>query len=167
MKINVEDRIYGGSGSRKFSLQERFELLTDKSGECWIWTGSRAKGYGRLTAFGRVMKAHRLSWELHYGPIPDKMLVCHLCDNPPCVRPEHLWLGNDKENLADRDQKGRQARGSMIKNTAKLSESAVVEMRDLWKTKEVLTFEALSRRYGITKEQTRNIIARRSWKHVE
>lgn len=72
--------------------------------ECWPWTGSRNQhGYGRL---GKIY-AHRLSWQFHYGPIPDGMIVMHACDVPPCVNPWHLRLGTQPENVADMIRKGR------------------------------------------------------------
>lgn len=80
--------------------------------QCWEWVGSKKlKGYGifRRTA-GKTCAAHRYSWELHFGEISDPLLVCHHCDNPSCVRPSHLFLGTDQDNVDDRVRKGRSAR---------------------------------------------------------
>jgi hypothetical protein len=75
---------------------------------CLEWTGSRLpRGYGHLKAAGKDRYAHRLTWELAHGPIPDGMYVCHTCDNPPCCEITHLWLGTPTDNAADRDAKGR------------------------------------------------------------
>ena len=75
---------------------------------CWVWEGVRDKdGYGRVWIDGHYYRAHRVVWEDEYGPIPDGILVCHLCDNPPCVRPDHLFLGTQKDNIADMLEKGR------------------------------------------------------------
>ena len=80
----------------------------DRSGDCWIWTRERyPSGYGVLTRAGLRVKAHRLAWELTYGPTPDGLLVLHHCDNPPCVRPAHLFLGTQADNVRDMDAKGR------------------------------------------------------------
>lgn len=92
--------------------EDQFWSKVDKSGECWIWTGRRGpRGYGRFRIGSKAPGAHRVAYELTYGPIPDELIVCHHCDNPPCVRPDHLFLGTHLDNAADRDSKGRTARG--------------------------------------------------------
>lgn len=76
---------------------------------CWVWTGSKIPtGYGKLSIHNKKVAAHRLSWALHNGPIPAGLHVLHRCDNPPCVNPEHLFLGTDGDNAADKVSKGRQ-----------------------------------------------------------
>lgn len=85
----------------------RFWSHVDQSGECWKWTGMTVVGYGTLRVNARPTKAHRFSWELHNGPIPDGLFVCHHCDNPACVRPSHLFLGTHSDNMRDMRAKGR------------------------------------------------------------
>lgn len=94
------------------SLADRFWKYAVVGMECWGWAAyTTSKGYGHIRLpDGRAGKAHRVSWELHYGPIPDGLFVCHTCDNPQCCNPAHLFLGTNADNAADREAKGRSAR---------------------------------------------------------
>lgn len=91
-------------------IKERFEeryIPVPESG-CWIWTGHiRTNGYGAMSIKSKLQYAHRISWELHNGPIPEGLFVLHKCDNPPCVNPDHLFIGTQKDNLQDAFKKGR------------------------------------------------------------
>lgn len=83
----------------------------DERTGCWVWQRATNKGgYGLTSVGGSICLAHRRAYEQAYGPIPEGLLVCHTCDNPPCVNPAHLFVGTDKDNAADRDAKGRTQR---------------------------------------------------------
>ena len=101
-------------GFQPRSISDRFWEKVDKSGDCWIWTGCRhAQGYGQMRIGSKadgtytVRRATRICWEMHYGAIPDGLLVCHHCDTPECVKPDHLFLGTHQDNTRDAIVKGR------------------------------------------------------------
>lgn len=79
---------------------------------CLEWQGAKNRsGYGVINCGDRTRLAHRVAYRLYVGPVPDGMQVCHSCDNPSCVNPDHLWAGTNMDNVKDRDQKGRQPKG--------------------------------------------------------
>jgi hypothetical protein len=102
-------------------MADRFWAKVDKSGECWIWTAYRDSfGYGRMSGAHKGtpnILAYRFSWEQHFGPIPEGEQVLHRCDNPPCVRPEHLFLGNKSTNMLDMWAKHRARPRGLIPKT--------------------------------------------------
>ena len=97
-------------------LEDRFWGFVRKTKKCWKWTGTMdKKGYGRIkdVDLRTPLKAHRVSWEMHYGPIYDGLDICHACDNPSCVNPSHLMMGSRMANLIDSGKKGRTSRVSL------------------------------------------------------
>lgn len=131
--------------------------------ECWEWTASvLGHGYGQLSrdSDGNMIKAHRASYILHFGDIPAGMQVCHKCDNPRCVRPEHLFIGTSQDNHNDQKKKNRQLRGE-DNPPAKLSASQVIEIRG-----SKLPTKDISKKYGVSESNIRAILTRKSWKHI-
>jgi hypothetical protein len=91
---------------------EEFWAMTDRSGECWEWTGNRTRpGYGSARFRGKTVGAHRVAWMLaNDSEIPARMMICHHCDNPPCVNPAHLYCGTASDNVRDAYDRGRISR---------------------------------------------------------
>lgn len=157
-------------------LAERFWGFVSKRGsdECWPWSGAiRGRtGYGGIRINGQVAGAHRVSWELHNGPIPAGLLVMHKCDNPPCVNPAHLFVGTVKDNSVDMYQKGRSVqqtrphllvRGERV-NTARLTAEQVQTIRTLYAAGRSVA--ALAHEYDVYERTIDNVVKRRSWRHV-
>lgn len=140
-------------------------VVTGNTNECWEWRGSqKGPGYGYFTARGKPYYAHRASWEIHNGPIPTGMFVCHRCDNPACVNPAHLFIETHEGNVADKVAKNRQPKGGQH-NNAKISELDVIEIRRLHKSG--LSQRAIAEAKKISASQVNRIILRKSWGHVE
>ena len=152
-------------------FQEKFEI-NEETG-CWEWTGSLhgKKGYGSVWANGRPGKAHRVSWELHKGTIPEGLQVLHKCDNPKCVNPEHLFLGTNADNVRDKIEKGRHLIGEQDGN-AKLKEQEVVAIKEILRRHPprrgwhhgVQSF--LARWFGVTSSLISDIYRGNNWTHL-
>lgn len=166
---------------RKKPIADRFWPKVERSGieQCWRWTATIQKGRGIFTINRDNKLAARVAYELTKGPIPDGACVCHACDNPICVNPAHLFLGTRADNNADRDSKGRQARGGRHgfalhpetiargerASKAKLTEDQVREIRERYASGTVTT-RSLGEEYGVSHTSIRFVIRRKSWWHV-
>lgn len=146
----------------RISPEDRFWQKVRKTDGCWQWTGAiTGFGYGVMTrgseGAGNIL-THRFSWELHYGPVPDGLFVLHRCDNPLCVRPEHLFLGTKQDNAVDCAAKGRSG-------PAKLTAAQVIEMRRLFVTN-TLTYAEIGDRFGVAEVTAWRAITGITWAHV-
>lgn len=135
--------------------------------DCWEWGGSRnANGYGQFFDGARVVGAHRWSYEHFVGPIPDGLGALHKCDNPPCVNPAHLFLGNHVANVLDSVLKDRRARPHGRENgRAKLAEEEVVAIRSLY-TGRYGNVTHLSRIFGVGRTQIVRVARGEQWQSV-
>jgi hypothetical protein len=146
-------------------LQDRFWEKVDRRGpdECWEWQRVR-KGYsyGTLKMGDTHILAHRISYEWHFGPIPDGMHVCHHCDNPPCVNPAHLFLGSHSENMKDMYRKGRHpGHAGELNGQAKLSLEKAKQIRCRRAKGE--TAVELASEYGVAKTTILKVLRGQSW----
>lgn len=155
-------------------------IIRDELGRCWIWTaGKFTDGYGTISINGKSLMAHRVSYAIHHGHIPSDFLICHACDNPPCVNPSHLWPGTNKDNGADCTAKGRRAKGD--RNGMRKHPNRVMRGEDHGKSKlTTLEIEAIRARYsegkisqkrlaaefGICKATVYYIVHRKVWAHI-
>ena len=135
---------------------------------CWEWTGSKhLQGYGRQRVEGKIRLTHRLS-ALYAGiisDIDDGDCVCHSCDNPVCVNPDHLWRGSQIENTADRHQKGRDAKQKGSDHgKSKLSEKDIFHIKNLLKAGASQT--NVAKKFGVTRSTICHIASGRTWRHV-
>jgi len=160
MKIRgqtIEERL-----SRKSSLDE-------KTG-CINWTGGKRSGYGRLWVGSRIdgsrknIGAHRLSYEIHKGEIPDGMYVCHHCDNRSCINPDHLFIGTHYDNMMDRESKGRNKLPNPLRGedcpTSKLTWDQVREMRAIGDDQPQ---KDLAEKYGVKRRTIWDVLNYRTW----
>ena len=133
---------------------------TDSSG-CWIWTGARTSaGYGQIRIQHTAYYAHRLMWIMMRGVIPYGLEILHKCDNPPCVNPDHLFMGTQSDNILDSVSKGRFNRPSGENHPkAKLTSTQVQEIR-----KAKLSQRKLAHEYGVTRWAICAILSGRSWR---
>lgn len=152
---------------QNISIEERFFKFVHKTDTCWIWTGCKGSsfGHGQFHLNGKMESAHRISWNIHFGDIPEGMHICHHCDNPP-LNPDHLFIGTAKDNMHDKMNKGRsntlhgEAHASSI-----LSEKEVLEIKSqLSDDPPYGTKAQLARQYGVSPSTIQDIAKGRCWK---
>lgn len=157
----IEDRFWP-KVNKAGPVPERFPHL----GACWVWTGSTNGKYGKIS-LGRkgagVEYAHRVAWRLENGPIPPNMDICHRCDNPPCVRESHLFLGTRHDNMVDAGVKGSMKRDvSGEKNPrAKMTRVGVASIQEY--VKSGMTYEQASEQFGVSVSQVGRVVRGEHW----
>ena len=145
------------------AAKKRFWAKVDKRGknECWEWLSvTTHDGYGRIWFHEKFMGAHRFSWMIHHDSGPGELCVCHTCDNPICVNPNHLFLGTITDNMQDRISKTGWQR-----TFVKLSAEEVTAIRHRYE-KEIISSRKLGTEYGVSHVQILRIIKRISRRHV-
>jgi len=146
---------------RYMDKDERFWSKVDKTGECWVWTGYKPEGYGRFSYCENAVRtnipAHRYSWELHSGKIPEGMFVCHQCDNPPCIRPEHLFLGSNIDNIVDSIEKKRHSFAKLTIDQVKLIRSPELATH---------SSQELATMFGVSSYTISKVLDRTTWAHL-
>ncbi len=168
----MSHKLIRSNGRAGLALNDPMEAFSikyavDAETRCWNWIASCTRhGYGQFNGralLGRKTQipAHRAAWMLHKGFVSSDVLVCHRCDNRKCVNPDHLFLGTHKDNIADRDRKGRRNVGA----AAVLTEFDVRQLRKQHAAGGV-SYNKLAARYGVTHRTVILAVTGRTWAHV-
>lgn len=146
-------------------LGARFWGKVDKSGDCWLWTGSKKEfGYGQYAYRGKPHRAHRLSWEEANGQIPDGLWVLHECNTPACVRPSHLRLGTHKDNMRHMADGWRSHKGERAP-LSRLTTVDVLAIRGMALSR-LFTQAQIASRYSITQSHVSRLASYEAWSHL-
>lgn len=153
--------------ARTGTPEEKFWARAEPGPGCWLWQGAKSTwGYGMVKIDGKMRHAHRLSWEVHNGPIPAGLMVCHHCDVRDCVNPDHLFVGTAADNVHDMDAKGRRGYGYRLPpprrgenhQAAKLSDAEFAAIQAAVAAGEPK--RAIARRFGISHTYVQKIARR-------
>lgn len=142
---------------------KRFWNKVRKTNNCWWWTGSKdAKGYGTFRYKEKTWRAHRVAWDMQNGPIPNGLCVLHKCDNPSCVKLDHLFLGTYRDNALDRESKNRGNHPVKEKSgKSYLTQLQVSEIRKFRKSG--MTIRDIAAKIGTSKSNVHKIVLRQTW----
>lgn len=143
------------------------ENKNNNKNECWNWTGGKTDGYGRVRHIGKMKLLHRLSYEYFNGPIPEKLFVCHHCDNRACFNPSHLFVGTNEDNLKDMIKKGRYKNGMLgtTGKNAKLTIENVIQIK--YMIKNGLGNTEISKKFNVGHTTICQIRRGVTWKHIQ
>jgi hypothetical protein len=144
------------------TIQERIESHIISKDGCWTTNLSGVRNYPQIRFNGKKTLLSRLMYKLHYGEIPNEFYVCHKCDNPSCVNPEHLFLGTQKDNMVDMKKKDR----SGVKHLTKLNAEKVREIRGLL-AETNLNQKQIAEMFGIDQSIISRIKSDKRWSHVQ
>lgn len=151
-----------------FFDKHRAKIAFSGPDECWLWTsGKTSKGYGLIWGRGKNLKAHREAYEAEHGSgTADGLVVRHKCDTPECVNPAHLELGTHVDNVRDKVERGRQAKGEANGN-AKLTEDAVRTIRATYVFRHPeFGGRALAQRFSVSSQIISHVVCRRRWNDI-
>ena len=163
-----------GKMPKSLPLEARFWAKVAKGARdaCWPWQGTGTRGYGKIhdKVTGKMIRATQVAWELANGPLPAGAHILHKCDRPPCVNPDHLFLGTNDDNIADKLRKGRQRNGAHVyrgerHHGTSLTTEQVLAIRAEAATSG-RTMAAIGSDYGITRESVGAIVRRKRWAHL-
>jgi hypothetical protein len=155
------------NADRTLTSDERLRRYgwTVTDADCWEFNGPKRHGYGQISIKGnRSAIASRVAYETWVGEIGEDMFVCHQCDNPACINPEHLFLGTHDENMDDCKAKKRNVHG-VRQHIAKLTDTTSAEIRDLYSTG-MYRQRDIAEIYGVSQTNVSQIVRRKTWKHV-
>lgn len=145
--------------------ERKFWERVDMSGDCWEWQrATTGEGYGNLWIDGKNVRAHRYSYSLAHGPIPEGMCICHHCDNPVCVRPSHLFMGTNGDNIRDAFAKGKFDRRGEKNANSKLCADDVHKIRQLYSIG--IPQSMLTKAWGISHPHINRIVHNKCWRHI-
>ncbi len=151
-------------GQGELGLRDAFDRYADVGGpsDCWEWTGTiTSDGYGRAQCAKEKWSAHRLSYHIFRGPIPNGLFICHTCDNKKCVNPSHLYAGTAQDNSNDAVERGLQPRGIDMHNSV-LTPKDVREIRCSEKSS-----RALAKQFSVSQATIMKVLTGRTWGHVK
>ncbi len=160
--ISIQDKLYRFIDTNKMGMWK----FNQRGDDCWVWNGAKTKdGYGIIGLRRKGKLAHRVSWEVHLGIIPNGMEVAHTCDNPPCINPSHLFLATHKDNMQDSIRKNRfvypKPHHGIEHYAAKLTDEVVMEIRKDKRFQKVIASE-----YGVSQTLISMIKLRKIWNHI-